>query len=237
MRLQRFVVSSNNNKHTHIPRISYKNHRHQVIRYQPEEFASQASQTTATAYLSPSYKQHTSQYATSVPPIDETPQWSDANSVSNVSETISIPRSEIERLIHEDTEGDRRRCAEWSQWAREQQEEDRPAVGAEPVRIWDEYRYRREILDRQTQEFEKVKVEADEGWKDYLQKSKASKQLEAERQERSRTNSSRNNHSRGEQATRYVSGTSGRQLPYTPLSNETLINIAKKSDNRGRRRY
>ncbi|TEY60777.1 hypothetical protein BOTCAL_0176g00030 [Botryotinia calthae] len=217
--------------------MSYNNHRHQVVRYQPQEFAPQASQTTAISYRSPSYKQHAAQYATPVPLIDEISQWSDTNSVSNVSETTHIPRSEIEKLIHEDTEGDRRRCAKWAQWAREQKEQDRPAHGAEPVCIWDEYRYRREIADRQTQEFEKVKVEADEHWKGYLQKSKASKQLEAERRERSRTNSSRNNHSRGEQATRYVSGVSGRQLSYTPLSNETLINIAKESNNRGRRRY
>ncbi|THV46433.1 hypothetical protein BGAL_0386g00030 [Botrytis galanthina] len=108
----------------------------------------------------------------------------------------------------------------------------------------EEHRCKLEALDRQTREHEKPKVETDKNWWVYSQRLEADEQSEADRQRREadrrarlRTNSSNNNHSRREQATRYVSGTSGRQLLYAPLSDEALIGIAKESKKTSKHRY
>ncbi|TGO48908.1 hypothetical protein BCON_0226g00170 [Botryotinia convoluta] len=193
----------------------YNSDRNRPIRHQPQHFAPQASQTTANSYYCPLYNQHATQYATPALKSDATFRWSDTNSTTSSSETTSLPRSEIERLIHEDTERDRRRCGKWEQWAREQEEEDRLAFAAENARK-EEYRYRLEVLNRQTREYEKLKVETDRGWRVYSQKFEADEQSEADRQrkgadrrERLRTNSSRDFSLRREHTTSYVSGTSG----------------------------
>ncbi|KAF7907677.1 uncharacterized protein EAF01_005263 [Botrytis porri] len=204
----------------------------------------------ATSYHCPSYNKYATQYVTPAPQSDVTSQWSDTNSTTNLSETtsetISLTRSEIERLIHEDKERDRRHCDKWKQWAREQDAEDRLAFAVENARK-EEDRCRLEALvDRQTWEYEKLKLEADRDRRVCLRKLKADEKWEAERQRReadrrgkggSRTNPSRNDHPSREHTTRYVTGTSGRRLPYTPLSDEALIGIAKESEKRSKRRH
>ncbi|TGO39419.1 hypothetical protein BHYA_0054g00150 [Botrytis hyacinthi] len=217
--------------------MAYNSDRNRSIRYQCREFAPQSSQTTPNSYHSPSYKQHKTQYVIPAPPSDENYQCSDTNSTTNLSETTFLPRSEKERLIHEETEGDRRRYDQWKQWAREL-EEARLASAVENARR-EEYRCKLEALDRQKRENEKLKASTDRDRRVYLQRLEADEQSEADRKRReadrrvrSRTSSSNNNHSRREQATGYVSGTSGRRLPYTPLSDEALIGIAKESEKR-----
>ncbi|KAF7955420.1 uncharacterized protein EAE97_000679 [Botrytis byssoidea] len=225
--------------------MAYNSDRNRLIRYQSGEFVPQASQTTPNFYHSPSYNQHTTQYVTPAPQSDANTQWSDTSSTTNLSETASISRSEKERLIREDTERDRRHCNKWKEWARKQDEEDRPALkfAVENARR-EEYRCKLEALDRQTREREKLKAKTDRDWRVHLQRLEADEQSEADRQRRYsdrrarlRTSSSNNNHSRREQATRYASGTSGQRLPYTPLSDEALIGIAKESEKRSKRRY
>ncbi|KAF7904127.1 hypothetical protein EAF00_001461 [Botryotinia globosa] len=202
--------------------MAYNSARNRSIRYQSREFAPQASQTTPSSYHSPSYKQHTNQYFNPASQSDANSQFSDTNSTTNLSETTSLPRSEKERLIREETEGDHRRYDQWKQWA---------------------HRCRLEALDRQTREHEKLKAEAHRDLRVWLQRLEADELSEADRQRREadrrarlRTSSSSNNHSRREQATGYASGTSGR-LPYKLLSDEALIGIAKKSEKTSKRRY
>ncbi|TGO48300.1 hypothetical protein BOTNAR_0482g00040 [Botryotinia narcissicola] len=225
--------------------MAHNSDRNRFIRYQSGEFVPQASQTAPNFYHSPSYNQHTTQYVTPAPQSDAASQWSDTNSTTNLSETASLPRSEKERLVREDTERDRRHCNKWKEWARKQDEEDISALkfAVENARR-EEYRCRLEELDRQTREHEKLKADAQRDLRVCLQRLEADEQSEADRQRREadrrailRTSSSNNNNSRREQATRYASGTSGRQLPYMPLSDEALIGIAKESEKRNKRRY
>ncbi|TGO15151.1 hypothetical protein BTUL_0043g00040 [Botrytis tulipae] len=217
--------------------MAYNSETNRSIRYQSGEFVPQASQTTPNFYHSPSYNQHTTQYVTRAPQSGTASQWSDTNSTTNLSETASLPRSEKERLIREETKGDRRRYDQWKQWTSEQKEAEL-AFAVENARR-EEYRCKLEALDRQTREYEKLKAEVDRGLRVYLQRLEADEQSEADRQKseaerraRLRRSSSNNNHSRREQATGYASGTLGRRLPYTLLSDEALIGIAKESEKR-----
>ncbi|KAF5879696.1 uncharacterized protein Bfra_006903 [Botrytis fragariae] len=207
-------------------RVSWKGH---TFRGELRDFAPQALETTKNSYHSPSYKQHTTQYVTPAPQSDAISQWSDTNSITNL-------------LIHEDTERDRRHCDKWKQWAREQDEEDRLASAVENARR-EEHRYRLQVLDRQTREYGKLKMETDRDWRVYLQKLEADEQWEADRQRKEadrreglRINPLRYNHPRKEHTTRYALGTSGRRLSYTPLSDEALVGIAKESEKRSKRR-
>ncbi|KAF7957495.1 hypothetical protein EAE96_003072 [Botrytis aclada] len=218
--------------------MSQNNYYHRDIRHQSQYIAPQASQITATSYHSPPHKQHTTQYFIPTLQSDANSQWSDTDSTTNLSETSSLPRSEIERLIREDTEGDRRRYDKWKQWARKEEKEDGLAVSVAVRNARRaEYSYRLEVPDRQTREYKKLKVGTDRGRRVYLQKLEADEQWEADRRERLRTNFSRNNHPRKEHTTMYVSGTSGRQLPYPPLSDGALIGIARESERRNKRRH
>ncbi|KAF7862888.1 uncharacterized protein EAF02_010437 [Botrytis sinoallii] len=152
--------------------MSYNNYRHQDNRHRLQDFTPQASQLPTTSYISPSYRQHTARYATTAPQSDVTSRWSDTNSTTNLSETTSLTGSEKERLVHEGTEGDRRRYEKWKKWAREQKEEDRKEWAREQEEEdrlkraaanarRQKRRHRLQVLERQIREYEDLILEAD----------------------------------------------------------------------------